>query len=66
MTTCLTCANFNFKRVKDETAKQGLGACTYQAPFIVFGALIDRDCERHLPAPDDVVARRRAFVRVPR
>ena len=45
-----------------EMQDQGFGCCDRREPFICFGARKERDCEHHVPAAADVIAKREAWL----
>ncbi|MFA5027012.1 MAG: hypothetical protein WC713_03995 [Candidatus Methylomirabilota bacterium] len=60
---CIACDRFTLKTGSDEWARQGFGNCANREKFIMFGAVKDRDCGEHWPAPDAVVEKRRAWLK---
>ena len=62
MKTCATCQKFSVQRADKEMQDQGFGCCDRREPFICFGARKERDCEHHVPAATDVIAKRETWL----
>ena len=62
MKTCATCQKFSVQRADKEMQDQGFGCCDRREPFISFGARKERDCEHHVPAATDVIAKRETWL----
>ena len=62
MKTCATCQKFSVQRADKEMQDQGFGCCDRREPFICFGARKERDCEHHVPAAADVIAKRETWL----
>jgi hypothetical protein len=60
---CIACDRFTFKKASKEWTAQGFGNCDLREPFIVHGAMKDRECETFWPAPDAVVEKRKAWLK---
>ena len=59
---CATCQKFSVQRADKEMQDHGFGCCDRREPFISFGARKERDCEHHVPAAVDVIAKREAWL----
>ena len=59
---CATCQKFSVQRADKEMQDQGFGCCDRREPFICFGARRERDCEHHVLAASDVIAKREAWL----
>ena len=59
---CATCQKFSVQRATKEMQEQGFGCCDRREPFICFGARKERDCEYHVPAAADVIAKREKWL----
>lgn len=57
---CLTCQNFNL-RDAGRMAREGFGLCAKRRPHEFMSAVYQRDCRKHVPAADEVVAKRREW-----
>jgi len=59
---CVACSKFSVQRANKEMQDQGFGCCDRREPFISFGARKERDCEHHVLAASDVIAKREAWL----
>ena len=59
---CVACSKFSVQRADKEMQDQGFGCCDRREPFISFGARKERDCEHHVLAASDVIAKREAWL----
>ena len=59
---CVACSKFSVQRANKEMQDQGFGCCDRREPFISFGARKERDCEHHVLAASDVIAKRETWL----
>lgn len=61
--SCITCAHIGRKPAPPAMAKAGFSVCPFDRdPGTYVSVLFPRKCDRHVPAADDLVRRRREWL----
>ena len=59
---CLECSRFNLRDADKALARLGFGRCEFKKKGELVSATYSRECNRHEPAPAEIVEKRAAWL----
>lgn len=63
MPECVSCVNWVPKKTEPAMVKRGYGACDMDDPWMFYNGRLSRECDKHIQAPEAIVAARIEFLR---